>query len=364
MNRHNNIEILRILSMILIIMHHYSVHGAFILDPSMISLNKIIVQFLSAGGKLGVDCFILITGYFLIKSSFKFEKLVKLLFSVFSYSASIYIIFVTSGLIDFDLKQAIKSFFPILFSQYWFATSYVLLYIFSPYLNIFINALDKRRHLNLIILLIILWSVIPTLTKAELNFSTLGWFATLYLIAAYIRLYPNSWFDKSKENIYISISMYALILLSIIFFDIMGIRMSSFGSHATYLIGMNKLPLLFCAITLFLGFKNININNNKAINVVASSMFGVYLIHDNNLIRPFLWIDVFKNSSYYQSPYLIIHAIIVIFLVFIVCVVIDQIKLLFIEKPFFRLIEPSLKTGLENLKPLKSKISPLISAKH
>jgi len=355
MNRHSNIEILRILSMILIIMHHYSVHGGFVLEPSMISLNKIIVQFLSAGGKLGVNCFILITGYFLIKSSFKFEKLVKLLFSVFAYSASIYTIFVIYGLIDFNLKQAVKSFFPILFNQYWFATSYVLLYIFSPYLNIFINALDKRKHLNLIILLIILWSVIPTFTTAELEFSTLGWFATLYIIAAYIRLYPNNWFGKSKENIYISISTYALILLSIICFNIIGIIISLFGSHATYLMGINKLPLLFCAITLFLGFKNININNHKSINVVASSMFGVYLIHDNNLIRYLLWIDVFKNSSYYVSPYLIIHAMIVIFIVFSICVVIDQIKYIFIEKPFFRLIEPSLKTGLEHLK-LKIKL--------
>jgi len=35
------------------------------------------------GGKAGVNCFILITGYFLVKSSFKSRSLVKLLIETF-----------------------------------------------------------------------------------------------------------------------------------------------------------------------------------------------------------------------------------------------------------------------------------------
>jgi hypothetical protein len=350
MNRNSNIEILRILSMFLIVMHHYSFHGGFTLDPNIITINKVIVQFLAAGGKLGVDCFVLITGYFLIKSSFKIEKLIKLWFSVFTYSSAIYIIFSMSGLIDFSYKQAIKSFFPIIFSEYGFATSYVLLYIFSPYLNVLINAIDKKKHFNLIILLVLFWSVIPTITTVDLDFSSLGWFSTLYIMAAYFRLYPNKWIDNFRVNILLSISMYVLILLSILLFDFIGIRINTFGIHATYLTGINKIPTLACAVTLFLGFKNLNIENVKYIEIISSTMFGVYLIHDNNFVRHFLWIDVFRNSAYYQSSYLIFHSTIVIFSVFFICIAIDQTRYIFIEKPFLRLIEIHLKKVLEYFK--------------
>lgn len=356
MERNNNIEILRIISMLSIVMHHYAVHGGFTLDPNMISVNKVIVQFLSAGGKLGVDCFVLITGYFTVKSKFKFEKLLKLLFIIFTYSATIYIIALMTGYIDFSIKQAIESFFPVIFNQYWFATSYVLLYVFSPYINSLINSLDRRSHLNLILLLVTIWSIIPTILTANLDFSSIGWFITLYIIAAYIRLYPNYWFDNSRLNMALSLLTYTMILLSIIIFDILGVNVSFFGNHATYFTGMNKLPLLFCAVTLFLWFKNLKVTNNRYVGIVASSMFGVYLIHDNNIVRHWLWIDQFKNNAFFQSKYLVIHAILVIFFVFSSGVLIDQIKKLMLEKPFSGTITKISMICLEKEQYLKSKI--------
>ena len=241
--------------------------------------------------------------------------------------------------------------------KYWFATSYILLYIFSPYLNILINVIDKKKHLMLIFLLVVIWSVIPTFTTAMLNFSSIGWFATLYIIAAYIRLYPNNWFEKSKINIFMCLSTYMLILLSIIVFDIIGVKHSIFSSQATYFTGENKLPLLFCAITLFLGFKNIEIRSYKIVNIIASSMFGVYLIHDNDLVRHFLWMDVFKNSSYYQSPCLVLHAISVILVVFFVCLFIDQARYFFIAKPLFRSIQNLLRKNIENFNFFKTNLN-------
>lgn len=352
MARNTNIEILRILSMILIVMHHYSVHGGFILDPNTISLNKFLVQFLSAGGYLGVDCFILITGYFLIESSFKIEKLLKLLFVIFFYSASIYIIFLALGMIDFNIKMAIKSLFPTIFEKYWFATCYIILYIFSPYINALIRAIDKKQHFNLIIILLVIWSVIPTFTTAKLDLSSTCWFVTLYIIASYIRLYPNCWFENFGKNISIALASYSLILISIFIFDVLGLKFSTFGYQATYFTGMNKLPLLLCAVTLFLVFKNFQIRNNKLINTISSSMFGVYLIHDNNFVRDFLWLDLFKNQQFYHSPYLIVHAITVILSVFIICIIIDQIRYNFIEKPLFIFA----KAPLEIMNAIKDKL--------
>jgi surface polysaccharide O-acyltransferase-like enzyme len=132
---------------------------------------------------------------------------------------------------------------------------------------------------------------------------------------------------------------YFLILLSIIIFDFIGIKIYLFSKHSTYLTGMNMLPLLFCSITFLLWFKNININYNRYINIISSSMFGVYLIHDNNIVRYLLWKDIFKNNSYFESKYLFLHSISSVLLVFLCCILIDQFKKLILEKPLSRKIE-------------------------
>ena len=72
-NRKSNIELLRILAMIMIIAHHYCLYGGWN-KISGLSLNNAILDFLIIGGKVGVAIFILIAGYFGIKSEFNFKN--------------------------------------------------------------------------------------------------------------------------------------------------------------------------------------------------------------------------------------------------------------------------------------------------
>ena len=67
---------------------------------------------------------------------------------------------------------------------------------------------------------------------------------------------------------------------------------------------------------------------NKIINLIASSTFGVYLIHDNPYIRNYIWKELFKVSSYINSPYLFLYSILITFSIFIVCTLIDLIRYL------------------------------------
>ena len=76
--RNSNIEILRILSMLFIIAHHYAVHG-FDLSAGSFTVNEVTLQILSLGGKIGVNVFVFITGYFMINSRFDAKKLLKLI---------------------------------------------------------------------------------------------------------------------------------------------------------------------------------------------------------------------------------------------------------------------------------------------
>lgn len=338
LNRNSNLELLRILSMILIVMHHYSVHGGFDLSQYGLSFNKVIVQLLSLGGKLGVNCFVLITGYFMINSKFKLKKLFKILFQVFFYSFSIVIIFYGLGIVEPNFKIILKSLFPTIFNLYWFSTTYIVLYVLTPFINKFIKTISKKELISLIIILVSMWCIIPTFTTASLAFSEVGWFFTLYLIASYIRLYPNNFTSSCKYNVIIASCSYTILIISVIIFDILGTKIGFFASKATYFAAMNKLPIFICSVSMLLIFKNINMKSNRFINNLSMTMFGVYLIHDNPIIRPFLWESVFKNNLYIDSPYLLIHAIGSIVIVFICCSMIDYIRIRVVERPLFNLI--------------------------
>lgn len=68
--RNSNFEILRIICMLLIVAHHFSVHGGFYYDASVISLNRFWIQFLIPCGRVGTNCFVMISGYFLVADRF------------------------------------------------------------------------------------------------------------------------------------------------------------------------------------------------------------------------------------------------------------------------------------------------------
>ena len=77
--RQSNIELLRIITMIMIVAHHFSVHGNFDFPINTVTINRLWIQFIQIGGKIGVDVFVLISGYFLITAdSLKINKAIKM----------------------------------------------------------------------------------------------------------------------------------------------------------------------------------------------------------------------------------------------------------------------------------------------
>ena len=140
-----------------------------------------------------MNCYVLISGYFLVKSKFKWKKVIQLWFETLFYSVFIYIVIVVLGLKEIDIKGIIKSLFPILTKQYWFINIYLVMYILSPFINKLINSLDKKEYQKLIMILLICFSIISILPDAYTLDTSHGygiiWFICLYLIAGYIRIY-------------------------------------------------------------------------------------------------------------------------------------------------------------------------------
>lgn len=332
--RDSNFEMLRILCMIMIVMQHFGFWGEFDITGE-ITTNTVILQTIVNAGKIGVNCFIMIMGYYGIFSSFKPSKITSLVAKVWFYTWGIAIVLFSTGVGVRSIENIVSSVFPICSGTFWFITIYLIVYVFSPFINKAIINTDKEHYRVLLVFLFVIWSVIPSVVKPGWEFSNTGWMIFMYLLGAYMRKYPEVWEKcKIKPILYFVGSYVFLMYLTIMWDD----KVERVVYHQA-LAQKHTIPIVICSVALFVLFKNINLAKNKFINKIAASTFGVYLIHENPIIKELLWTDWLNVNAYFTSENFGAYAIGTIILVYISCTLIDltlnQVKLL-LERWFLR----------------------------
>lgn len=336
-NRNTSIELLRIISMIMIMFHHFAYHGNFEWNFNEVTLPHLWYDFILMGGKVGVDIFVLISGYFLIENTeklFQPKKLLKFWGQVVFYSIMTYLLSVMLRLNAFEIKQLIKVCLPITYPGWWFASTYFMLYLIHPFLNKLLHGLSKTEYQYLILMMVLCWSIIPTTTTQLFESNSLLWFVTLYGIAGYVNLYGGN--QKLQSKHYFSLYFMVLIITYTVSttFLFLGTKKEEWSTHAIDFFEIERLPILLMAITLFMGFVTLKMNYHKWINMIASATFGVYLIHDSSYIRYYLWTNIFKINQYQDSTFLILYSILVVFILYVSCTMIDLIRKKLVEKPY------------------------------
>ena len=161
----------------MIVAYHFSVHGGFSFPADQITLNRLWTQSIFMGGSLGNDIFVLLSGYFLISSSgINYHKLFKLWLRIFFYSAVIYSVFVYFGLKAFSLKAALKFVMPVTKTQWWFTSTYFVMYMLHPYLNTFLRAMNHEDYKKFLAAAGFYWCII---TPVRIDTPTAGVIFTL-----------------------------------------------------------------------------------------------------------------------------------------------------------------------------------------
>lgn len=250
------------------------------------------------------------------------------------YSITFYVLFDIVGAHSFGLKSSIKALFPITYNTWWFASTYFVLYLLHPFINILLQNLDKKTYCALIVMQLILWCIIPTFTMSSYQSNYLVWFITLYSVAGYIRLFGLNPRFNLRHYIGFSVLFLSLRYLTYIIFTVLGTKFSFFAANNMYFYNPQSVLTLLGALSIFMVFEKCKTRYVRWINIAASATFGVYLIHDSRSVREFLWLDVFKNAQYANSPVLIPYSILVVAIVYTVCTLIDLARQHFIEKPF------------------------------
>lgn len=324
-NRHVGIELLRIISMFMVVSLHFFIHGKFDSSSDMYVNNESWIM--ASFSTVSVNCYVLISGYFLCTSKFKLSRVVNVFASEWFYSIVSFVLLVALKLIDFSFGGLMGASLPLT-TDYWFVCAYIELLVFSPLLNYAIMHMSRRQFKLVIIMLIGVYCVFNNIVKfinpiEQTSGFGVVWFICLYLSAAYIRLYY-----KSIQKYYRYLLLY---LLTVIINYILHFFTFKFGQ--TYQIAMfrdyNDVLVYLGALFLFIFFLNIKIDNkiiSKIVCFIAPLTFGVYLIHENKYVRDLLWGYINVDTLNISGPIFIFIGIGLILAIFIVCVLLEFVR--------------------------------------
>lgn len=331
--RKSNFEMLRIIAMIMILFFHFARHGGFQYENTDLSFPRFWHNFIMMDGKTGNNIFILISGYFLITNkscTVNWERVLKLWGQVFFYSIMIHLISFVLESNGFNVVALIKAIvlgtFPITFNTWWFASTYFVLYILHPYLNAFIYSLEKNTFQKYLLITLFFWCIVPTVTGLSYQSNNLLWFITLYCVAAYVRLYGDSFCANKK--IYLwgwLISTLVRYLLSCTL-TVLGTNFLFAANNIRHFNSQQSVFTFLSAFFLFMFFEKLEIGYCKWINKIASATFGVYLLHDSAYIRSLLWEEIFTNTAIQNSGFIIVYSFVVVSLIFAVCTFLELLR--------------------------------------
>lgn len=340
--------------MLMIVAHHYVVNsGLYVLNSDSLMVthptaaNSIYLFFLGMWGKTGINCFLMITGYFMCKSTITLRKFLKLIGQIYLYKITIFLMLLCGGYTTFSLKDFVPMISPVWKLQSNFIGCFIVFWLTIPFWNILIHNMTKRQHQLLLCLLLGCYTLLGSIPKFHIDFNYVTWFGIIYLIASYVRQYPNDIFEGAKKWGILTLCTISLSLLATFILILL------YGGKIPYFFvsDSNKIFAVLVAVSSFLWFKNMKVSYNKTINIVGASTFGVLLIHANSdAMRTWLWKDTIDCIGHYNMslPNLMAYSMSAILVIFTFCIIIDRLRIKFLEEPLLKWYDHKYKYRCQN----------------
>lgn len=331
-SRNYRIDLLRAISMLLIVVQHYVVwgvkyspHASFDTSTLAGGGNFILMELLYLTSCIGVNCFVMISGYYLIdKKCFRWQSLMNLWVTTMFYSVILYL--VTARLTgNFNLRELINCFLPIWSRQYWFISTYMAVMLLAPFFAMLATKLSKKSYQVMLVILFILSFMVPYGSQFAGGQSVM-WMSFVFLLAGYIRLHG---FFKPIINNAGKTAILLCLAYALIFYATDAIKLNHvFGTGFLLHAFASDSPIFFLSLVMFLlTIRNKNSSDNSWVRysvTIAPNILAVYLIHMNRNFYPFIW-EVFIPKTYCIP--MALHAVLVSSIIFLLCIVIDYTRI-------------------------------------
>lgn len=323
--RKSNIELLRIVAMLLVLTVHAGFYSLGVPTPAEASaapLSVITRLFFQSFSVIAVLVFVLISGWFGIRP--KVKSVVNFLFQCFFYSIIIFGVMLCLGRAHFDWKSVQN---VLLFvNSFWFIKAYLCLMIFAPVLNAFVETASEKQLRWVLIAFFGFQAIYGWLTTGavwfERGYSVISFFG-LYLLARYVRLYPCRPFTLPRK--YDMLIYWAIVLLTTAAAFVM-LRLGCSESTIDVIYRLTSPVIIAEALYLLLYFSKLDFQN-KFVNWVAGSCFAVFLIQQNPYFGRPVYAHTIKHIyTTFNGPTVVVFTATFILIIFVMAILADQVR--------------------------------------
>lgn len=342
--RNSNIELLRLVLMLMVILLHFNnrtMGGAFEFSANL-PLNNFYLHFLESLSICAVNCFLIISGYFLYTNTkIKTGKILDIILIVIFYRYINYFI----QILFFNESFSFKHLIYLLLPMNYFAIFYIVSYIFSPFIAKIWNNIDDKKSNILIAIIFLIFILVPTFLdiadNLNINISdSLSPISTQgnergYSIVQFISMLSlGMWLRKKSLNP----SMYILI----IFYLLTSLIMTFLVKHLSSIYNYCSILTVINAVLLFLIFHKLKIEN-RFINFCSKSCFAIFCIHTSGFSNS-LWRKYFITYEHFSNglALTILWTFVSVFSMFMFCLIFSF---------FFRLLFDKLKNKIISKMP-------------
>lgn len=331
--RSSNLELLRILCMLLIIGDHLTGQGG-IADYTTLP-SSFAFCLIGCGSRIACSVFILIGGWFLCEQPYKTRRPLSLWLSLWLYTVPVTLLCRLAGL-DVSFGALRWAAFPASTRQLWFISDYLLLLLCVPLLNHVLRGLPRTAHRGLLAVLAVPMILYPTLFGENGIVSDTAWmFLYEYLLAAYLRRYPENRLARLLQNRAAALALgLGLPLVNTAIRAVLETRGLTDGKAfqyvAYYRTALGALPNLLAALALFYLFKNLDLGCVRWVNALSGTTLGVYILHQVPAFRNFLWNGLLQAQAHHGS---VVYTLFAIFAVLFGCAAVDAVRTRLVMRP-------------------------------
>lgn len=248
------------------------------------AINRALTLLITIFGTIGVNLFVLISGYCCVELEHKVERYFKLWLQAVFFTL-LYLPFAIAAGYYRDPSALVAELLPVpLAGNYWFFTAYTGLFILMPYLNCFVTKLSRTQQYSLFITLFFLFCILNHSNTTEIAATGYNviWMAALYLMGGILKLNPPKWSDISlliTATIGLAGQTGCIIAASILKHTDFPLSILPSGYTSPFLTILSIATFLLIARTDMQNWKI-----SRMITFLSPLMFGVYLAHMDSYV--------------------------------------------------------------------------------
>lgn len=339
--RESTIELLRIMAMMMIVAHHLVEKNAFNVHAQPVGVRKFLFQVvLFGGGKVGVVVFFTISAWFLLDRAQTFRACLRRVWllerELLFWSLTLCAAFAIHDLLApagqgrlLTAGTVVKSLLPLTFGLWWYPTSYALFLLLLPFLAKGLRALGRDVHRTLALVVTVAWGVLGLVPATHPSDNATGVFGMclLVVLVSYARWHAGP--PRARTAWLMVAAGLAIASACWLGASLLWMRTGRLAGYATFALGdWRPAPVLIGLGMFALAERRSRLRpfRSRAVNLVAASTFGVYLVSMYPQVVTLLWRRWFDMSRFYGSPWAPLTAIVVMVAVFAACALLDLLR--------------------------------------